>query len=32
MAPDEARLDLDPLSLLICLEFGPVLKLLAEAG
>ena len=29
---DEARLDRDPLSLPICLEFGPVLKVLAEAG
>jgi Uma2 family endonuclease len=32
MAPDEARLDRDPLSLPICLEFGPVLEVLAEAG
>ena len=32
MAPDEARLDLNPLSLPICLEFGPVLKLLSDAG
>ena len=30
--PDEARLDRDPLSLPICLEFGPVLEVLAEAG
>ena len=29
---DEAQLDRDPLSLPICLEFGPVLKVLAEAG
>ena len=28
--PDAARLDLDPISLPICLEFGPVLKLLAR--
>ena len=32
MSPDEARLDRDPLSLPICLEFGPVLEVLAEAG
>ena len=31
-APDEEWLELDPISLPICLEFGPVLKLLAEAG
>ena len=31
-ASDEVRLDLDPISLPICLEFGPVLKLLTEAG
>ena len=30
--PDEARLERDPLSLPICLEFGPVLEVLAEAG
>ncbi len=30
--PEAARLDPDPISLPICLEFGPVLKLLAEAG
>ena len=32
MASDEARLERDPLSLPICLEFGPVLEVLAEAG
>ncbi len=32
MASDEARLEWDPLSLPICLEFGPVLEVLAEAG
>ena len=31
-ASDEVRLDRDPLSLPICLEFGPVLEALAEAG
>lgn len=31
-APDEARLGGDPFSLPICLEFGPVLEVLAEAG
>ena len=32
MAPDEARLEEDPLSLPIRLEFGTVLEALAEAG
>ena len=32
IASDEVRLERDPLSLPICLEFGPVLEVLAEAG
>ena len=31
-SPDEDRLERDPLSLPIRLEFGPVLEVLAEAG